>query len=96
MQVPFGGHLHLLQANRQEAPVLLCSSVSGESQVHISVLTAPLIFKTRHMDYCSLNNSYLHSKAFIIFSPSAINQQMNITFFHNKNAMCYLIKVYPF
>lgn len=89
------GHLHLLQAGGQEALVLF--SLQRISDAYPTTLTILCIFKTRHMDYCILNSSYLHYKPFIsTFVPAAVNQQINnAIYFHYMKTTCYLIKVHP-
>jgi len=59
------------------APTLTTSKQEGSSRalqsleslsMHPTALTIPRIFKTRHMDYCTQNNSYLHTESFVFLS----------------------------
>lgn len=74
------GCLQLSQANR----TLLCSSVSSHStrsSLHFWDQTHGLLHPEEQL---------FTVQTLYIFGPSAVNQQVNITYFHNVNTMCYL------
>lgn len=88
----FEGHWHLLQANREEAPVLF--SLWRTSGAHSTALTIPCTFNTRHMGYCTLITVICTPKTF--FCPFCCQSANECHLFSQHEHNAILNKSAPF